>query len=92
MSLEALTTEALAAIAAAQDLVALDQVRVQFTGKKSQLAEQSKALGKMDPEALMAFIRENQAAKEFPATHPIRRHFPEETAADIVKESAIEMA
>ncbi|MGM7388569.1 phenylalanine--tRNA ligase subunit alpha, partial [Acinetobacter baumannii] len=43
MSLEALTTEALAAIAAAQDLVALDQVRVQFTGKKSQLAEQSKA-------------------------------------------------
>ena len=33
MSLEALTTEALAAIAA-QDLAALDQVRVQFTGKK----------------------------------------------------------
>jgi len=50
MSLEALTTEALAAIAAAQDLTALDLVRVQFTGKKSQLAEQSKALGKMDPE------------------------------------------
>ena len=50
MSLEALTTEALAAIAAAQDLAALDQARVQFTGKKSQLAEQSKALGKMDPE------------------------------------------
>jgi phenylalanyl-tRNA synthetase alpha subunit len=46
MSLEALTTEALAAIAAAQDLAALDQVRVQFTGKKSQLAEQSKALEK----------------------------------------------
>ena len=34
MSLEALTTEALAAIAAAQDLATLDQVRVQFTGKK----------------------------------------------------------
>lgn len=50
MSLEALTTEALAAIAAAQDLAALEQARVQFTGKKSQLAEQSKALGKMDPE------------------------------------------
>ena len=44
MSLEALTTEALAAIAAAEDLAALDQVRVLFTGKKSQLAEQSKAL------------------------------------------------
>lgn len=51
MSLEALTNEALAAIAAANDLPALDQVRVQFTGKKSQLAEQSKSLGKMDPEA-----------------------------------------
>jgi phenylalanyl-tRNA synthetase alpha chain len=37
MSLEALTTEALAAIAAAQDLAALDQVRVQFTGKKASL-------------------------------------------------------
>jgi hypothetical protein len=37
MSLEALTTEALAAIAAAQDLATLDQVRVQFTGKKASL-------------------------------------------------------
>ncbi|MBV6597416.1 phenylalanine--tRNA ligase subunit alpha, partial [Acinetobacter baumannii] len=35
MSLEALTTEALASIASAKDLVALDQVRVQFTGKKN---------------------------------------------------------
>lgn len=51
MSSEALTTDALAAIAAATDLAALDQVRVQFTGKKSQLAELSKSLGKMDPEA-----------------------------------------
>lgn len=50
MSLEILTTEALTAIAETQDLAALDQVRVQFTGKKSRLAEQSKALGKMDPE------------------------------------------
>ena len=50
MSLEALTAEALMAIAEANELATLDQVRVQFTGKKSQLAEQSKALGKMDPE------------------------------------------
>ena len=34
MSLETLTTEALAAIAAAQDLATLDQARVQFTEKK----------------------------------------------------------
>lgn len=51
MSLEALTNEALSAIASATDLATLDQARVQYTGKKSQLAEQSKALGKMDPEA-----------------------------------------
>lgn len=42
MSLEALTTEALVAIAAAQDLVALDQVRVQFTGKKASLQNNRK--------------------------------------------------
>lgn len=42
MSLEALTTEALAAIAAAQDLAALDQVRVQFTGKKASLQNNRK--------------------------------------------------
>jgi phenylalanyl-tRNA synthetase alpha chain len=64
MSLEALTTEALAAIAAAQDLATLDQARVQFTGKKSQLAEQSKALGKMDPEERKVFGAKIHAVRE----------------------------
>ena len=64
MSLEALTTEALAAIAAAQDLATLDQVRVQFTGKKSQLAEQSKSLGKMDPEQRKVFGAQIHAVRE----------------------------
>ncbi len=64
MSLEALTTEALAAIAAAEDLATLDQVRVQFTGKKSQLAEQSKALGKMDPEERKNFGAQIHAVRE----------------------------
>ena len=50
MSLDNLKNEALAAIEGAQDLSSLDQVRVQFTGKKSQLAEFSKGLGKLDPE------------------------------------------
>ena len=50
MSLDSLTSDALAAITAAPDLATLDQVRVQFTGKKSQLTEFSKALGKLDPE------------------------------------------
>lgn len=33
-NLEALTQQALAAVGAAQDVAALDQVRVQFLGKK----------------------------------------------------------
>lgn len=45
MSLENLQQDALTAIAGAENLQALEQVRVQFTGKKSQLAEQSKSLG-----------------------------------------------
>lgn len=50
-SLNDLVPTALAAIAAATDLAALEQVRVQFTGKKSQLAEISKGMGKLDAEA-----------------------------------------
>lgn len=49
-------------------------------------------VGKMDPEAMMAFIRENQVQKEFPEAQPIKRHFPEETATDILREESIEMA
>ncbi|MGX7263588.1 EF-P 5-aminopentanol modification-associated protein YfmH [Enterococcus crotali] len=49
-------------------------------------------VGKMEPEEMMAFIRNNQSAKEFAKAAPIRRHFPKETAADIIKESSIEMA
>ena len=46
-------------------------------------------VGKMDPEAIMALIRENQASKAFTAMPPIERKFPEETAADMLKESTI---
>ncbi len=63
MSLDSLTSDALAAISAAPDLATLDQVRVQFTGKKSQLTEFSKALGKLDPEE-----RKSQGA----ALHQVR--------------------
>ncbi len=45
-----LLAQALAAIEAAADVQALEQVRTQFMGKKSQLTELSKTLGKMDPE------------------------------------------
>jgi predicted Zn-dependent peptidase len=49
-------------------------------------------VGKMNPDELMAFIRENQNSKTFAAAQPIKRHFPQETAADIVRKQSIEMS
>ncbi|MBO0441187.1 EF-P 5-aminopentanol modification-associated protein YfmH [Candidatus Enterococcus ikei] len=49
-------------------------------------------VGKMDTEEMMTFIRNNQSAKTFAKAEPIKRHFPKETAADIIKESSIDMA
>ncbi|WP_206912409.1 M16 family peptidase [Enterococcus sp. DIV0840] len=49
-------------------------------------------VGKMDPEEMMAFIRKNQSAKTFAKAEPIKRHFPTETATDIIKESSLSMA
>ncbi|MGC6769121.1 EF-P 5-aminopentanol modification-associated protein YfmH [Enterococcus sp. LJL51] len=48
-------------------------------------------VGKMEPEEMMASIRKNQQQKTFAAAAPIKRHFPIEAAADIVRESSIEM-
>ncbi|MBP1047020.1 insulinase family protein [Enterococcus sp. BWM-S5] len=48
-------------------------------------------VGKMEPEEMMAFIRENQGKKSFEKAVPIKRHFPSETAAEIVRESSITM-
>ncbi len=64
MSLENLQQDALTAIAGAENLQALEQVRVQFTGKKSQLAEQSKALGKMDEEQRKEYGAKIHAVRE----------------------------
>lgn len=48
-------------------------------------------VGNLEPEALMSFIRENQAQKEFAAPEPIQRQFPKETLEDIVKVSEQKM-
>ena len=80
MSLDSLTSDALAAISAAPDLATLDQVRVQFTGKKSQLTELSKALGKLDPEA-----RKSQGA----ALHQVREAI---NGALTTKQAALQQA
>ncbi|MGK0552105.1 EF-P 5-aminopentanol modification-associated protein YfmH [Enterococcus faecalis] len=49
-------------------------------------------VGNMEPSALMAFIRENQASKMFAPAQSIKRQFPKESAADIIREQRIEMA
>ncbi|MFO7592651.1 MAG: phenylalanine--tRNA ligase subunit alpha [Pseudomonadota bacterium] len=48
--LTSLVSEAEAAIAAADELQALDQIRVQYLGKKGVLTEQMKSLGKLSAE------------------------------------------
>lgn len=49
-NLEALTQQALEAVNNAQDTAALDQVRVQFLGKKGEITSLMKQLGKVSPE------------------------------------------
>lgn len=49
-NLEALTQQALAAVAAAEDVAALDQVRVQYLGKKGEISALMKNLGNVAPE------------------------------------------
>ena len=46
--LTVLVTDALAMINTADDVQALEQARVQYLGKKSQLTELSKGLGQLD--------------------------------------------
>lgn len=49
-NLENITQQALAAVAAAQDIAALEQVRVQYLGKKGEISTLMKDLGKVAPE------------------------------------------
>ena len=53
-TLEDVLGQAKVEVAAASTLVALDQVRVQYLGKKGLITEQMKALGQLDPEARKA--------------------------------------
>lgn len=48
-------------------------------------------VGNLEPEALMSFIRENQAQKEFAAPEPIQRQFPTEGLEDIIQVSEQKM-
>ena len=61
--LEAIKTAALAAVELASDLPALDQVRVQYLGKKGELTQQLKSLGKLSSEERPAAGAAINAAK-----------------------------
>lgn len=49
-------------------------------------------VGKMNPEELITFIKENQAQKEFVESQPIPRRFPVENTKDIIKEAQINLS
>jgi len=49
------------------------------------------AIGAVDPEEMMAFIRENQGKKEFPEPTPIERFFDEEPTDVAIKERTLNM-
>ena len=62
--LDKLVNEAQQAIAAAEDLAKLDQVRVQYLGKKGSLTKQMQTLGKLAPEERREAGMVINAAKE----------------------------
>lgn len=49
------------------------------------------AIGAVEPEEMMAFIRENQGQKEFPEPTPIQRFFEEEPTDVAIKERTLNM-
>jgi phenylalanyl-tRNA synthetase alpha chain len=79
--LDTLTREALAAVDAAGSLNELDQVRVQYLGKKGALTGLLKGLGQLDPEERPAAgARINEAKEEVQAAIEARRGRLEDAA------------
>lgn len=62
--LETLREDALAAVAAASDPAALEEVRVRFTGRKSPLVDVQRTLGGLDEEARRLLGKQLNAFKE----------------------------
>ncbi|MEE2731542.1 MAG: phenylalanine--tRNA ligase subunit alpha [Pseudomonadota bacterium] len=63
-NLQTLLEQALAAVAHADSVAGLDQVRVQYLGKKGEITGQLKTLGKLEPEARKAAGAEINQVKE----------------------------
>ena len=64
MSLDALKDRALAAIEAAGDTRALEELRVQYLGKKGELTEQMKTVGTLPPEERKTFGAQVNTVKD----------------------------
>ena len=62
--LQTLVAQALAALAGAEDGAAVEALRVQYLGKKSQLSELSRRMGQLSDEERRAFGAELNAARE----------------------------
>jgi phenylalanyl-tRNA synthetase alpha chain len=62
--LQALVSAARIAVANAHDVAAVEQLRVEYLGKKSLLSEQSRLLGSMDADARRAFGAELNAVRD----------------------------
>ncbi len=81
--IEQLTSEGLAAVAAASDLRALDEVRVRYLGKKGVLTEQMKALGRLSAEERPRMGQAVNAAKsQVQAALEARREALQQAALD----------
>ena len=80
-ALQQLSTETQAAIAAANDLAALDAVRVGVLGKKGRLTALLKGLGGMEPEARKAAGAQINVVKDEIQTALDARKTALETAA-----------
>jgi phenylalanyl-tRNA synthetase alpha chain len=80
-TLEVILTEAQRQLAEAESLAQLDQVRVQYLGKKGLFTERMKALGKLSPdERREAGQQINRARDEFQNTQEACRHTLEQRA------------
>lgn len=80
-NLQTLLEQALAAVAQADSVAGLDQVRVQYLGKKGEITGQLKTLGKLAPEERKAAGAEiNQVKEQVQDAIKLRQAFLEEQA------------
>ena len=82
-SIEEILTQALQALAHAKDLAELDQVRVNYLGKKGLFTQHMKELGNMDPEQRKSVGQViNTAKNSFQETLDDRKHALESAALE----------